>query len=292
MNSKDIRKKIGTVENVKKITNAMQMVSAVKMKKAQKIALEGRLYRTMLDQILQRILRNSSETMSLNIPWLTESEGTKELYILIASNKGLCGSFHTNLFKHIFSHLNASSADEFITIGKKGADFVSLTKRSILADFSDQDLSDSVSPVFSLIEEKFLSGEYKAIYIVYNKFISSLKSEPTIAQLLPVKDVTPLENLSEGEKKQTETQDYLIEPSVEELLGPLVEDYVKEKIRSALADSEASEHSARMLAMKNATDSAGEIVHSLTLLRNKIRQSQITNELLDMIAAKESTDAN
>ncbi len=290
MNSKDIRKKIGTVENVKKITNAMQMVSAVKMKKAQKAALEGRLYRTMLDQILQRILSNASEVASLNIPWLKDAEGSKELYILIASNKGLCGSFHTNLFKHIFSSLDRNSHAEFITIGKKGADFVALTKREVVADFSDEDLSDSVSPVFTLIQEKFLSGNYKAIYIVYNKFISALKSEPTTAQLLPVKDLQPLEKLDKAEKNAAEASDYLIEPSVDELLGPLVEDYVKEKIRSALADSEASEHSARMIAMKNATDAAGDIVYSLTLQRNKIRQSQITNELLDMIAAKESTE--
>jgi F-type H+-transporting ATPase subunit gamma len=290
MNSKDIRKKIGTVENVKKITNAMQMVSAVKMKKAQKAALEGRLYRTMLDEILQRILSNTSEVATLNLPWLMESEGTKELYVLVSSNKGLCGSFHSNLFKHVFAHLDKSGNAEFITIGKKGADFISLTKREVVADFSDEDLSDSVSPVFSLIEEKFLSGQYKAIYIVYNKFISSLKSEPTITQLLPVKDLEPLEKLEATPKSSEQESDYVIEPSVEELLGPLVEDYIKEKIRSALSDSEASEHSARMIAMKNATDAAGDIVFSLTLLRNKIRQSQITNELLDMIAAKESTE--
>ncbi|MBP9815972.1 ATP synthase F1 subunit gamma [Candidatus Woesebacteria bacterium] len=291
MNAKDIRKKIGTVENVKKITNAMQMVSAVKMKKAQKAALEGRLYRTMLDEILQKILANASEIASLNIPWLKESEGTKELYILVSSNKGLCGSFHTNLFKHVFAQIKGNSA-EFITIGKKGASFIALTKREVIADFSDEDLSDSVSPVFALIEEKFLSGQYKAIYIVFNKFISSLKSEPTISQLLPVKDLEPLEKLETKSDKKGDVSDYVIEPSVEELLGPLVEDYIKEKIRSALADSEASEHSARMIAMKNATDSAGDIVFSLTLQRNKIRQSQITNELLDMIAAKESTEAN
>jgi F-type H+-transporting ATPase subunit gamma len=294
MNVKDTRKKIGTVDNVRKITNAMQMVSAVKMKKAQKAALEGRLYRTMLDSVLQKILLNASDVASLNLPWLQESEGTKELYILISSNKGLCGSFHTNLFKHIFSHLGKDTKAEFITIGKKGADFVTLTKNNVIADFSDEDLSDSVSPVFSLIEEKFLTGDYKAIYIVFNKFISSLRSEPTITQLLPVKDIQPLESSIPLDTKATHesTSDYVIEPSVEELLGPLLEDYIKEKIRSALSDSEASEHSARMIAMKNATDSAGDIVYSLTLKRNKIRQSQITNELLDMIAAKESTESN
>ncbi|KXK11276.1 MAG: ATP synthase gamma chain [Microgenomates bacterium OLB23] len=285
------QKKIGTVENVKKITNAMQMVSAVKMKKAQKAALEGRLYRTMLDQIMQRIFANTSDLASLSIPWLKETEGTRDLYILITSNKGLCGSFHTNLFKHVFAHIEGQSASDFITIGKKGADFVTLTRREVVADFSDEDLSDSVSPVFALIQEKFLSGSYRAIYVVYNKFISSLKSEPTTMQLLPVRDLAPLEVNTTSTHMQSHA-DYLIEPSVEQLLGPLVEDYLKEKIRGALADSEASEHSARMLAMKNATDSAGEIVHSLTLLRNKIRQSQITNELLDMIAAKESTDVN
>ncbi len=291
MNSKDIRKKITTVENVKKITNAMQMVSAVKMKKAQKEALDGRPYRMILDEVLQRIIGSNSDINALQIPWLKQTEGTKDLYVLVTSNKGLCGSFHTNLFKFALKIIGSEKA-EFITIGKKGADFATLTRKEVLADFSEQSLIDSVSPVFSLIEEKFLTGEYKRIFLLYNKFISSLRSEPTVTQLLPVEDIKPLETIAEDKKSDEKSADYIIEPSVEFLLGPLLEDYIKEKIRSALADSAASEHSARMVAMKNATDNAGELVYSLTLLRNKIRQSQITGELLDMIGAQQSTEAN
>lgn len=291
MNAKDIRKKIGTVENVKKITNAMQMVSAVKMKKAQKIALEGRVYREMLDEILKKIMLQSSEVSSLQIPWLMPTSGNKDLYIVITSNKGLCGSFHANLFKYFLSNVQAGN-NEYITIGKKGANFLSLTGGVVVADFSDDDLSDSVSPVFSIIQEKFLTKEYAHVYIVFNKFISSLRSEPTITQLLPIVDVQPLEKADEKQNNDILTSDYIIEPSISELLEPLLQDYIKEKIRSALADSEASEHSARMIAMKNASDNAGELVFSLTLLRNKIRQTQITGELLDMIAAMESTSSN
>lgn len=292
MNAKDVRKKIGTVQNVKKITNAMQMVSAVKMKKAQKNALEGRLYREMLDQVLQKIMQKTSDIATLQIPWLKPTEGTKDLYILITSNRGLCGSFHSNLFKFAFTLIEPSDKAEFISIGKKGADFASIAGRQVVADFSDQLSADVVSPVFSLVKEKFLSGEYRKIVLLYNKFISSLKSEPTSQQLLPVRDLNPLEKEQSAIKNADHTisSDYVVEPSVEEILGPLIEDYLREKIRSALADSEASEHSARMIAMKNATDNAGELVYSLILLRNKIRQSQITNELLDMIAAKESTE--
>ena len=292
MNAKDVRKKIGTVQNVKKITNAMQMVSAVKMKKAQKEALEGRTYREMLDEIMKKIMMKTSDVKSLQIPWLNPAEGTKDLYILVSSNKGLCGSFHTNLFKFVFSLLKNDDKAEFVTVGKKGADFATAMRKSVVADFSGQHSADDVSPIFSLIQEKFLSGEYGKILLVYNKFISSLRSEPVCQQLLPVQDVKPLEveKTAAVEPDDKMALDYVIEPSVDELLGPLIEDYLREKIRSALADSEASEHSARMIAMKNATDNAGELVYSLTLLRNKIRQSQITNELLDMIAAKASTE--
>ena len=288
MNLRDVRKKIKTVRNVKKITNAMQMVSAVKMKKAQAIALEGREYRRILDEALKRILSKTPDIQDLNIPWLQPSEGTKTLYVLIASNKGLCGAFHANLFKYAADTINTDTA-EFVTVGQKGAEFASFFDGDVLADFSDQvPFTDNISGIFSFIEERYLSGQYKDVYVVYNKFISSFKNEPIAEQLLPVVDIEKLDKKVGGESELSAS--YLIEPSVEELLKPLIKDYAQEKLRSAISDSEAAEHSARMMAMKTATDNAGEVTNSLTLLRNKLRQTQITNELLDMIAAMQSTE--
>lgn len=286
MNFRQVSKKIKSVSNVKKITNAMQMVSAVKMRKAQNAAVQGRLYRQTLDRILQRVISTSSEISTFNIPWLQETAGEKHLYILVTSNKGLCGSFHTNLFKHLLVNMDKNS--EFITIGGKGAEFITRTGSKIAADFSDSmPFVDSVSAVSSLMADKFLSGEYKNVSIVFNMFVTTATSKPTIDQLLPVASIDELEK--DDEDDAAYFADYLIEPSPQELLKPLIEDYVREKIRSAIIDSEASEHSARMMAMKSATENAGDLIFSLTLLRNKLRQGQITNELLDMIAAKEST---
>lgn len=292
MNFRQVRKKIKTVQNVKKITNAMQMVSAVKMRKAQRQALEGREYRQMLDRILKRIVTKASDIKDVNIPWMHQPEGNRTLYILVTSNKGLCGSFHTYLFKHLLDNVKPEKSD-FICVGQKGAEFVTRLGSKVVADFSSQQpFADGISSIFSVIEEKYLSGGYGNVVLIYNQFISSFKNVPTLEPLLPIVELTALaeeETTKQVADSSAIPTDYLIEPSVDELLRPLIEDYIREKLRSAISDSEAAEHSARMMAMKNATDNAGEVIYSLTLLRNKIRQSQITGELLDMIAAKESS---
>lgn len=290
MNLRDVRKKIKTVKNVKKITNAMQMVSAVKMKKAQKIALEGKEYRRALDTILQRIISHTPELKELGIPWLRHMNGNKKLYVVITSNKGLCGAFHSNLFRFCIEHCDMNSAD-FVTVGQKGADFIAQFGGNVVADFSDeQPFTENVSPILTLLQDQYTSGTYESVHVLYNAFISSFKSEPTDAQLFPLKDITVLETESESHSSESSmASEYIIEPSVDKLLQPLVEDYIRERLRNAISDSEAAEHSARMMAMKTATDNAGELADSLTLLRNKLRQTQITNELLDMIAAMQST---
>ncbi|OGK29364.1 ATP synthase F1 subunit gamma [Candidatus Roizmanbacteria bacterium RIFCSPHIGHO2_02_FULL_40_9] len=293
MNFRQVRKKIKTVENVKKITNAMQMVSAVKMKKAQKLALEGREYRSMLDAVLQKIISNTSDLKGKNIPWLAQYESDKSLYIVISSNKGLCGAFHAYLLRFVLENINEKK-DEFITVGNKGSQFLGLIGATVIADFSQNlPFIDSVSSIFSLIQEKYITGSYKNVYLIYNKFVSSFKFEPTKVTLLPISEITSLEGGEQTkEAKELSKSDYLIEPSVDEILLPLINDYLREKIRSAISDSEASEHSARMMAMKSATDNATELVFTLTLLRNKLRQSQITGELLDMVAAKTSSESS
>ncbi len=291
MNFRQVRKKIKTVSNVRKITNAMQMVSAVKMRKAQKTALEGREYRLMLDRIIQKVVTKTSDVSELNIPWLMPQVGSKDLYVLISSNKGLCGSFHTYLFKLIAETVENINCD-FITVGQKGSEFVSRLGYSVISDFSHQTpFSDNVSSIFSVVEEKYASGNYKNVFVLYNRFVSSFQNQPTKEVLLPVADISVLDLEKEETQEIVAQSEYLIEPSVDVLLRPLVEDFLKEKIRSAISDSEASEHSARMMAMKNATDNADEVTFSLTLLRNKLRQTQITYELLDIIGAKTSAEA-
>ena len=292
MNFKKVRKKIRTVQNISKITREMQMMSAIKMKKAQAQALEGTYYRTTLERILKRILTRVDLTASRYLHNARNQGVGKEIYILIASNKGLCGGFNFNLERILFQKTMQKKDKDvaFITIGKKGAEFIMHMRKNIIADFSSTTpFSDATNAIFSLVKDGFLNGTYGRVFLAYNHFISTFKIDPVIVELLPITDIKMIIGTGTTDQEEKESE-YLFEPSVQELIDPLIDDFLREKIRMAILQSEASEHSSRMIAMKNATDNAQEVVYTLTILRNKLRQETITSELLDMISAKESTE--
>ncbi len=283
MNIRIVRKKIKSVSNVKKITKAMQLVSAIKMKKAQATAIESAPYRKHLENIIYKAVSTLDTSFSPLIENKTESK--KNLYIVITSNKGLCGSFNFNLFRFLNNGVDFKNND-FITVGKKGASFVSKMGGNIVSDFSTNVISNVVSPVFTEALLGFTSGKYAKVILVYNRFINILKFETISTVLLPSKIELP-------DKPTTKVKDeYLIEPSANKIVDSVLRSLVEEKIRGAVIDSEASEHSSRMIAMKNATENATDVIYNLTMLRNKIRQEKITYELLDMITAKESVEQN
>jgi len=283
MNIRTVRKKIKSVGNVKKITKAMQMVSAIKMKKSQAEAIESAPYRTHLANIIYKAMSSVDSGYSP----LIENKKAKDrsLYIIISSNKGLCGSFNFNLFKYLNKNIDFKNND-FITYGKKASSFIAKMGGKIISDFSDQSVAVVVSPIFSECLARFLAGDYQKVMIVYNKFISTLKSETVETVLLP-----SAINEIKQDIKETPSE-YLIEPNAKDIVDAVLRSLVEEKIRGALIESQASEHSFRMMAMKNATDNATDVIYNLTLLRNRIRQEKITYELLDMITAKESVESN
>jgi len=287
MNIRQVRKKIKSVVNVKKITKAMQLVSAVKMKKAQQMALEGKPYRQTLEGILKRIVPKVNPKISQLLHLEIKENVEKELVLFISSNKGLCGAFNVNLFRFFLDNVDVKNKD-FICIGKKGGLFISKLGGNVIADFSSYKPLLEVSAISSLILEKYLSGNYRKVNIVYNQFISTLKFQTLNEILLPMK--TKFSNKEEG--STTKDYDYLIEPSEKEILEYVLKSYFEEKIRSSIINSEAVEESARMIAMKNATDNANDVIYNLTLLGNKLRQQKITYELLDMVTAKESVESN
>ena len=289
MNLRQVRQKIKAISNVKKITKAMQLVSAVKMKKAQQLAIEGRPYREALEKIIKQVLPTVDVTSS---PLLqsTEETGTKELIIFITSNKGLCGAFNVNLFR-LLMRKDGLKNTEFLTIGKKGATFVAISGNTVVADYSSNAPLSEVSAIFDLVVNYFLDKKYSKVSIVYNRFISTLRSESVEETLLPV-TMNESMRTKEQENKRTNETDYIMEPSKDVLFENLLKNFLEEKIRGAILNSEAAEHSSRMIAMKNATDNANDVVYNLTLLRNKLRQQKITYELLDMITAKESVEQN
>lgn len=284
MNVRQVRKKTKSVSNVKKITRSMQLVSAIKMKKAQQAALEARPYQQHLELIIKKVMARVEAIKSPLLVSHTKNENSPDLVIVLTGNKGLCGSFNIDLFRYIASNIDIKNS-KFVTIGKKGAQFLSKTGGEILADYSDSSPLNKVSAVISYALETFLAGTYKRVYILYNSFISTLKTESTLAQILPYK----LEFDQKIEEK--EYIEYLIEPSPRVIIERILRSFVEEKVRNAIIQSEAGEHSARMIAMKNATDNANDVIYNLTLLGNKLRQEKITSELLDMITAKESVEA-
>lgn len=282
MNVRQVRKKTKSVYNVKKITRSMQLVSAIKMKKAQQAAIEARPYQQELELVIKKVMTKVSVVKS---PLLfTHAQDTvPDLVIVLTGNKGLCGSFNIDLFRYITSNIDIQNS-KFITIGKKGAQFLSKTGGEILADYSHSAPLNNVSAVISFALETFLKGTYKRVFVLYNSFISTLKIEPTLTQILPYK-------LQLDQKiEEKEYIEYVIEPSPAAIIERILRSFVEEKVRNAIIQSEAGEHSARMIAMKNATDNANDVIYNLTLLGNKLRQEKITSELLDMITAKESVE--
>ncbi|MCR4326271.1 MAG: ATP synthase F1 subunit gamma [Candidatus Roizmanbacteria bacterium] len=284
MNLRQLKNKIKSVQNVGQITKAMQLVSAVKMKKAQTKALGGKPYRDALEETIARIAHSSS----LGEYSLTQknSKATKELVIVLSSNKGLCGVFNFNLFRFFGRTLKVADANyEFITVGTKAHQFLVHAGASIVADFSNSyaTFEESATAIFRLAKDDFEQGKYKSVSILYNRFISSMVYQPVREVLLPFSEISITQRTAEGKQKELE---YTIEPTPQVVLKGLLDFYLESKIRGAVQESEASEHSARMIAMKNATDNAKDLVHDMTLLRNGLRQERITNELLDMNTAR------
>jgi len=280
MNIRTIRKKIKSVTNVKKITKAMQMVSAIKMKKAQQVAVDGRPYQSEIEKIIRAVSPKIDSSLSPLISQPEDKVIRKNLAIVIASNKGLCGSFNFNLFRFIVKNTDFKNTD-FIIVGKK-ANLLSKFSAHIMADYSSNIPINNVSALFEFALSKYLDRTYKQIDLYHNQFVSTIHSEPAMTTLLPIK-------MELGQEKAYE---YLIEPSPKKIIDSLLRSFVEEKLRFAFIQSEAGEHSLRMMAMKNATDNATDVIYNLTMVRNKIRQEKITSELLDMVTAKESVESN
>lgn len=286
MNIRQARKKIKSVGNVKKITKAMQLVSAIKMKKAQLMAIEGRPYKEYLEEIIRKVITKIDINLSELLKPKTDLIKKKDCLIVISSNKGLCGGFNMDLFRFITKNVDFNKTD-FVIMGKK-AGFLNRFGAKIIADYSTNLLLNNVSAIFNFSLQNFLNGTYGTITLYYNKFISTLRVEPTKSVLLPLMLDLP----QEQKESKKDSSEYLIEPNPIEIINPLLYSFIEGKIQDAIIQSEAGEHSSRMIAMKNATENAEDVIYNLTMMQNKLRQEKITNELLDMVTAKESVENN
>ena len=273
----DLRRRIKSVKNTAQITKAMQMVAAAKMRKAQAAALAGRPYQEMLTRVLAAIKGRVEPTSH---PLLAVRPVKKDLMLIFSTDKGLCGPLNTSLFREITD--DDREKTEFVVMGRKAVQFIARTRRNLTADFA---LKDSVRfadirPIARFASEKFISGEVDQVRVLYPKFVNTLNQQPVLRNLLPV----PAEELDlEGEANRGE---YLFAPDVHGVLDAILPHYIAFQLFQMALNARASEHSARMVAMKNATDNAKELIKDLTLEYNKVRQENITTELLEITTAQ------
>ncbi|HXO97271.1 MAG TPA: ATP synthase F1 subunit gamma [Chthoniobacterales bacterium] len=276
----DIRRRIRSVKNTAQITKAMQMVAASKMRKSQAAALSGRPYQEVLFRVLAA-LRGKVDPQAT--PLLVERPVRRELILVISSDKGLCGALNTNLFRELTA-IDAVDPS-FSAVGRKAVQFLVRTRRNLLADFQVSELPHTreVRPIANFCAEKFLSGEVDRVRVVYSKFVNTLVQQATTVNLLPASSE---ELLGEEKGEKVPSGEFLFEPSEQGVLSAIVPHYITFQIFQMILDARASEHSARMVAMKNATDNAKQLVKDLTLEYNKVRQAGITTELLEIASAQ------
>ena len=274
-----LRNRIKSVKNIAQITKAMEMVAASKMKKAQAEALAGKAYaQKIYEMVMELGTRFQSETHPL-LAHPTETAG-KRLVFVVSSNKGLCGSLLTNLFRFLTVAYPTVDTADYISLGKKGSETIVRLGGALVADFSSQDTIDPIPAVAELAIQGFIAHKYDGVDIVFSEFFSALKQQPVKKSILPL----TLEVLKKEDMDKS--KEFLIEPTVKTVFDSLLPHYIENQIRDAVMQAEASEHSARMVAMRNATDSAKSRIEDLTLMYNKARQEKITYEISDMVTAR------
>jgi F-type H+-transporting ATPase subunit gamma len=284
-NTRDIRRRIKSIRNTAQITKAMQMVAASKMRKAQQQALAGRPYAELMNKVLVSLQKRTNPRLH---PLLEVRPLKKELVLIISTDKGLCGGLNTNLFREAANFDQTKTV--FVVSGKKARQFIGRTKRELLADFELKDSPSFVEskPLSKFCLEKFLRREVDKVSVLFTHFINTISQRAVAQTLLPISSFDLPKGASTEETKEDldPMLGYVFEPKAEELLGVVLPYYIQLQVFQMILDARASEHSARMVAMKNATDNAEQFIKDLTLEYNKMRQAGITTELLEIATAQ------
>lgn len=282
-NTRQVKQRIQTAGNISKITKAMEMVSASKMKRAQEQALAARPYARALAQSL-RTVANSTES-SLHPLLATHQDGIPAC-IVITTDKGLSGSMNAQLIKALLEWLHENPSGHVIMVGKKGVTFSKITGLELYAQFislPETIKTGDILPLSRLAIDGFSSGAFRSVHLIYTDFINTLSQKTVTTQMLPLAELQKKEDQSLT--TIAEQSEYLFEPSAKKILNQLLPYYIENMIFQAFLESKASEHSARMVTMKNASENAQELVKELRLVFNKSRQANITTELLDITTA-------
>ncbi len=277
-----IKRRIRSARNISQITRAMEMVAASRMKKAQEKAVNGKPYAQKIYEITDKLAKRTKADKEISPLLKQERKEGKNLVIVISTNKGLCGGLNTNLFRSLKNWFPETENTDYLTLGKKGEAFIVRSGRNLVADFSETVFLESVGAVADLAISGFVEGKYRQVYLTFNNFFSILKQIPTKQVILPIGSLE-----TEGSPTNDEA-DSIIEPNIRSFFDSLLPYYLEVQIRAAILEAEASEYSARMMAMKAATDNAKELMSFLSLEYNKIRQQLITYEIADIVTAREA----
>jgi F-type H+-transporting ATPase subunit gamma len=285
--TRDIRRRIKSVKNTAQITKAMQMVASAKMRKAQQAALAGRPYAALMNKVLAHAASGAGD---FNHPLMEQRPVAKRAVVLISTDKGLCGALNTNLLREAMKLDKDNTV--FICVGRKGSQWASRLKRQIVAEFTykDNPQFSEARAISKFVQELFTKGEVDEVQVLYNNFISTLAQKPETHLMLPLQEISGVQASPDGHREKVLLEatghEYIFEPSAAEVLGELLPRAMNFEIYQFLLEARASEHSSRMVAMKNATDNAKQLIKSLTLEYNKLRQANITKELLEITTAQ------
>ena len=279
-NTKEVRKQIASIKSTQKITSAMEMVAASKMKKTQDFMLEGRPYSLKIKDVISHVALANSEYRH---PFYEERSPKKACFIVVSSDKGLCGGLNINLFKHVIAksaELNEQNiASCFALIGTKAAGFFKSVGGEVVAvaeKLGDKPNPDDLIGLTKVVLDMHKISDIDQAYLCSNSFVNTMTQQPIVEQLIPLKP-------EEKDESAPSQWDYIYEPEAKELLDGLLTRYIESLVYQAVVENNACEQAAKMIAMKNATDNAGDLIKELELLYNNVRQAAITQELSEIV---------
>ena len=285
--TRDIRRRIKSVKNTRQITKAMELVAASKMKKAQQVALAGRPYTQLMADMLAALANRVEESLH---PFLVSRPVKTRGILLVTTDKGLCGPLNANLFKLV---LEIKTPAKYYVIGRKGSQFIARTKRDMVADFpvGDRVAFADVKVAAEFMVKQYLEGVIDTVEVIYPRFKNTLVQEAVVRPVLPLNNLKEFMAHVKADAhhtpiKSADTREMLFEPNAAQVLEALLPFYVNRHLYHLVLSAKASEHSARMVAMKTAKDNATKLLGDLTLDYNKARQAGITQEILEITAAQ------
>lgn len=292
---RDLRRRLKGISNISQVTKAMQTIAASKMRRAEDQVLASRPYAEKAFEVLTHLAQQAGPTQQLH-PLLVDRPIEKVGLVFVTSDRGLAGAYNSNIIRAVAQFIQELDKPiSLITVGQRGNDAMRRTRQNIVADFSkqipDRPAVADILPIARIVIDDFLEGKYDEVYIAYTDFVNTLIQRPVVKRLLPLLP-EKIEEQAVSEyveaRQNTLAQAYLYEPAPEHLLDVVLPRFTELQIYQAILEAQASEHAARMVAMRNATENANELIGSLTLTYNRLRQQSITMEILDIVGGVEA----